>query len=95
MGFDSNKTKALADFKHLAGQAADNLLSVSPPANSIHVKQPTLNATELELITKFPPSVLFCFHSRLYFEPCLKCRRTKAEGKDNLARFQQQVTDFS
>jgi hypothetical protein len=95
MESNSNKAKAYRDFKHLVGQAADNLLSVSPPANSIHVKQPTLNATELELITKFPPSVLFCFHSRLYFEPCLRCKRSRREAKDNLARFQQQVTDFS
>ena len=74
---------------------SSNLISTTPSPSRIRTEQPVLQQAELELITKFPPSVLFCFHSRLYFEPCLKCRRTKAEGNDNLKRFQENITDFS
>jgi hypothetical protein len=76
-------------------QGRANLISSVPSRNQIKTEQSVLQQAELELITKFPPSVLFCFHSRLYFEPCLKCRRTKAEGNDNLQRFKAKITDFS
>jgi hypothetical protein len=26
----------------------------------------------------------FCFHDRTYYEPCLKCRRTKRDAERNL-----------
>jgi hypothetical protein len=82
-------------FDCILKQSRASLLSSEPSRNSLRTEQPVLQQAELELITKFPPSILFCFHSRLYFEPCLKCRRSRREGRDNLARFQQQVTDFT
>ena len=77
-------------------QSSRGLLSVdSPGQNHIHTEQPSLDPKELELITKFPPSVLFCFHGRLYFERCLRCKRTKTEGQQNFQRFQLRITDFT
>jgi hypothetical protein len=40
-----------------------------------------------ELEIKYHPQaygLYFCLHDKSYFEPCLNCRRTKAEGLANL-----------
>jgi hypothetical protein len=87
--------KANRDLNRIIRQGRSGLLSTTPSSSQIKTEQPVLPAAELELITKFPPSILFCFHGRLYFERCNRCKRTKSEGQDNLQRFKNKVTDFS
>jgi hypothetical protein len=81
---------------HIRIQNSSNLISpVQGAGKIIHFEGPTADQNEVELITKFPPSILFCFHHKLYFEKCHQCKRTTNEAKQNLQRFKDKIMDFS
>jgi hypothetical protein len=53
-----------------------------PKASTRRIKSKTEREAEYHQVGY---GLHFCFHDRTYYEPCLKCRRSKAEALRNLS----------